>query len=132
MWGFSSRCKREISGSGFQAQCGKPAGLPRISANSLLMRKRWIGTTCRMLGRRCIDASPVSTDGQRATKYAILLITLTFMAFAFENPDGQRRHPDAVSAGGLSLVMFYLLLRWHCRNISVSRQPDRRKPRWAR
>lgn len=28
---------------------GKPAGLPRISANSLLMRKRWIGTTYRRL-----------------------------------------------------------------------------------
>lgn len=28
---------------------GKPTGLPRISANSLLMRKRWIGTTYRRL-----------------------------------------------------------------------------------
>lgn len=47
----------------------------------------------------------------RATKYAILLIALTFMAFfVFETVTAQRMHPMQYLLVGLSLVMFYLLL----------------------
>ncbi|ENK6802341.1 cell envelope integrity protein CreD [Escherichia coli] len=47
----------------------------------------------------------------RATKYAILLIALTFMAFfVFETLTAQRLHPMQYLLVGLSLVMFYLLL----------------------
>ena len=47
----------------------------------------------------------------RATKYAILLISLTFMAFfVFETTTEQRLHPMQYLLVGLSLVMFYLLL----------------------
>ena len=47
----------------------------------------------------------------RATKYAILLIVLTFMAFfIFESLTARRLHPLQYLLVGLSLVMFYLLL----------------------
>ena len=47
----------------------------------------------------------------RAIKYAILLIALTFMAFfVFETLTGLRLHPMQYLLVGLSLVMFYLLL----------------------
>ncbi|WP_348235848.1 inner membrane CreD family protein, partial [Salmonella enterica] len=47
----------------------------------------------------------------RATKYAILLITLKIMAFfVFETLTGQRLQLMQYLLVGLSLVMFYLLL----------------------
>ncbi|MCI1032574.1 inner membrane protein [Raoultella sp. BIGb0149] len=47
----------------------------------------------------------------RATKYAILLIALTFMAFfVFESLTMYRLHPLQYLLVGLSLVMFYLVL----------------------
>ena len=47
----------------------------------------------------------------RATKYAILLISLTFMAFfVFESLTQCRLHPMQYLLVGLSLVMFYLIL----------------------
>ena len=47
----------------------------------------------------------------RAVKYAILLIVLTFMAFfVFETLTGLRLHPMQYLLVGLSLVLFYLVL----------------------
>lgn len=47
----------------------------------------------------------------RATKYAILLIVLTFMSFfVLESMTNLRLHPMQYLLVGLSLVMFYLLL----------------------
>lgn len=47
----------------------------------------------------------------RATKYAILLIILTFMSFfVLESMTSLRLHPMQYLLVGLSLVMFYLLL----------------------
>ena len=47
----------------------------------------------------------------RATKYAILLIVLTFMSFfVLESMTSLRLHPMQYLLVGLSLVMFYLLL----------------------
>ncbi|GHD93838.1 cell envelope integrity protein CreD [Pseudocitrobacter faecalis] len=47
----------------------------------------------------------------RATKYALLLIALTFTAFfVFEMLTGRRMHPIQYLLVGLSLVMFYFLL----------------------
>ncbi|WP_079966091.1 cell envelope integrity protein CreD, partial [Salmonella enterica] len=102
--------KRAISGSGFQAQWQTS----RFATN---------------LGEQFADAQKVDWDNlpafsvavstpadqyqltDRATKYAILLITLTFMAFfVFETLTGQRLHPMQYLLVGLSLVMFYLLL----------------------
>ncbi|HCL5269612.1 TPA: cell envelope integrity protein CreD [Salmonella enterica] len=102
--------KREISESGFQAQ----------------WQSSWFATN---LGERFADAQTSGWDKlpafsvavaapadqyqltDRATKYAILLIALTFMAFfLFETLTGQRLHPVQYLLVGLSLVMFYLLL----------------------
>ncbi|QBC04248.1 cell envelope integrity protein CreD [Enterobacter cloacae] len=48
---------------------------------------------------------------ERAIKYAILLIALTFMAFfVFETLTGLRLHPMQYLLVGLSLVLFYLVL----------------------
>ncbi|POT56050.1 cell envelope integrity protein CreD [Citrobacter amalonaticus] len=101
---------REISESGFQAQ----------------WQSSWFANN---LGDRFIDAQKVNWHSlpsfsvavatpadqyqltDRATKYAILLIALTFMAFfVFETLTGQRLHPMQYLLVGLSLVMFYLLL----------------------
>ena len=47
----------------------------------------------------------------RATKYAILLIGLTFMAFfVFESLTSRHLHPMQYLLVGLSLVLFYLVL----------------------
>ncbi|EBS7633595.1 cell envelope integrity protein CreD [Salmonella enterica] len=102
--------KREISESGFQAQ----------------WQSSWFATN---LGEQFADAQKMDWDNlpafsvavstpadqyqltDRATKYAILLIALTFMAFfLFETLTGQRLHPMQYLLVGLSLVMFYLLL----------------------
>ncbi|HCL5253874.1 TPA: cell envelope integrity protein CreD [Salmonella enterica] len=102
--------KREISESGFQAQ----------------WQSSWFATN---LGERFAEAKTIDWDNlpafsvavatpvdqyqltDRATKYAILLIALTFMVFfVFEILTGQRLHPMQYLLVGLSLVMFYLLL----------------------
>ncbi len=112
--------KREISGSGFQAQWQTS----RFATN---------------LGEQFADAQKVDWDNlpafsvavstpadqyqltDRATKYAILLITLTFMAFfVFETLTGQRLHPvgalmnsvylQAVLKGWRNSVLFTLAL----------------------
>lgn len=102
--------KREISASGFQAQ----------------WQSSWFANN---LGERFATDNDNSWDDfpafsvavttpadqyqltDRATKYAILLIALTFMAFfIFETLTAQRLHPMQYLLVGLSLVMFYLLL----------------------
>lgn len=68
----------------------------------------------------------------RATKYAVLLITLTFMAFfVFESLTRYRMHPMQYLLVGLSLVMFYLVLLALSEHIGftaswIGRQPARR------
>ncbi|CTU54204.1 cell envelope integrity protein CreD [Escherichia albertii] len=102
--------KREISASGFQAK----------------WQSSWFANN---LGERFATDNDNSWDDfpefsvavttpadqyqltDRATKYAILLIALTFMAFfIFETLTAQRLHPMQYLLVGLSLVMFYLLL----------------------
>lgn len=102
--------KREVSPTGFQAR----------------WQSSWFANN---LGERFADAdkfaSPdlpsfnvaVATPADhyqltdRATKYALLLIALTFTAFfIFETLTGRRMHPMQYLLVGLSLVMFYFLL----------------------
>jgi len=102
--------KREISDSGFQAQ----------------WQSSWFAND---LGSRFSDANSIGWDSlpafnvsvatpadqyqltDRALKYAILLIALTFMAFfVFETLTALRLHPMQYLLIGLSLVMFYLVL----------------------
>ncbi|CAM6409142.1 cell envelope integrity protein CreD [Escherichia coli] len=102
--------KREVSESGFQAQ----------------WQSSWFANN---LGERFASGNDTGWENfpafsvavttpadqyqltDRATKYAILLIALTFMAFfVFETLTAQRLHPMQYLLVGLSLVMFYLLL----------------------
>lgn len=102
--------KREISASGFQAQWQSS-----WFANNLGERFMRAGSA----GWRELPSFSVAVTTQadqyqltdRATKYAILLITLTFMAFfVLESLTALRLHPMQYLLVGLSLVMFYLLL----------------------
>ena len=102
--------KREVSESGFQAQ----------------WQSSWFANN---LGERFASGNDTGWENfpafsvavttpadqyqltDRATKYAILLIALTFMAFfVFETLTAQRLHPMQYLLVGLSLVIFYLLL----------------------
>ncbi|EQA0896508.1 cell envelope integrity protein CreD [Escherichia coli] len=100
--------KREVSESGFQAQ----------------WQSSWFANN---LGERFASGNDTGWENfpafsvavttpadqyqltDRATKYAILLIALTFMTFfVFETLTAQRLHPMQYLLVGLSLVMFYL------------------------
>ncbi|MDI9802240.1 cell envelope integrity protein CreD [Citrobacter koseri] len=102
--------KREISESGFQAQWQSSWFANNLGERfDSAQKEGWYN----LPSFSAAVATPADqyqlTD--RATKYAILLITLTFMAFfVFETLTGQRLHPMQYLLVGLSLVMFYLLL----------------------
>ncbi|UYW72675.1 cell envelope integrity protein CreD [Pseudocitrobacter faecalis] len=102
--------KREVSPTGFQAR----------------WQSSWFANN---LGEQFADADKFASPGlpsfnvavatpadhyqltDRATKYALLLIALTFTAFfVFEMLTGRRMHPIQYLLVGLSLVMFYFLL----------------------
>lgn len=102
--------KREVSPTGFQAH----------------WQSSWFANN---MGERFNEADNISSPAlpafnvavatpadryqltDRATKYAVLLIALTFMAFfVFETLTGRRMHPMQYLLVGMSLVMFYLLL----------------------
>ncbi|WP_058912164.1 cell envelope integrity protein CreD [Entomohabitans teleogrylli] len=99
--------KRDISPSGFSAQW-KSSWL----ANNL--DSRFSASKLQQLPAFSVmTATPVDqyqlTD--RAVKYAVLLIALTYMAFfVFETLTAQRLHPVQYLLVGTSLVMFYLVL----------------------
>ena len=102
--------KREISTTGFQAQWqsswfANDLGSQFGNASSVLWQN--------LPAFNVSVATPADqyqlTD--RALKYAILLIALTFMAFfVFETLTALRMHPMQYLLVGLSLVMFYLVL----------------------
>ena len=102
--------KREISSTGFQAQWQSS-----WFANDLGSQ---FGNTSSVLWQNlpAFNVSVATPADQyqltdRALKYAILLIALTFMAFfVFETLTALRLHPMQYLLVGLSLVMFYLVL----------------------
>ena len=101
--------KREISESGFNAQWQSS-----WFANNLC--ERFDGEKIGWEGMPAFSVAVATPADQyqltdRAVKYAILLIVLTFMAFfVFETLTGLRLHPMQYLLVGLSLVMFYLVL----------------------
>ena len=102
--------KREISASGFQAHWQSSwfaNNLEGLFSEKALPEWRTIPAFSVMV------ATPADqyqlTD--RALKYAILLITLTFLAFfVYETLTDLRLHPMQYLLVGLSLVLFYLVL----------------------
>ncbi|KDF09713.1 inner membrane protein CreD [Citrobacter freundii MGH 56] len=101
--------KREISESGFKAQWQSS-----WFANNL--GERFDGEKIGWEGMPAFSVAVATPADQyqltdRATKYAILLIVLTFMSFfVLESMTSLRLHPMQYLLVGLSLVMFYLLL----------------------
>lgn len=101
--------KREISASGFKAHWQSS-----WFANNL--GERFNDEKIGWLGMPAFSVAVVTPADQyqltdRATKYAILLIVLTFMSFfVLESMTNLRLHPMQYLLVGLSLVMFYLLL----------------------
>ncbi|MDM2944511.1 cell envelope integrity protein CreD [Citrobacter sp. Cm038] len=101
--------KREVSESGFKAQWQSS-----WFANNL--GERFEGEKIGWQGMPAFSVAVATSADQyqltdRATKYASLLIVLTFMSFfVLECMSNLRLHPMQYLLVGLSLVMFYLLL----------------------
>ena len=101
--------KREVSESGFKAQWQSS-----WFANNL--GERFEGEKIGWRGMPAFSVAVATPADQyqltdRATKYASLLIVLTFMSFfVLECMSNLRLHPMQYLLVGLSLVMFYLLL----------------------
>ncbi|WP_413595581.1 cell envelope integrity protein CreD [Citrobacter youngae] len=101
--------KREISESGFKAQWQSSWFANNLGERFDDEKIGWQGMPAFSVAVATPADQYQLTD--RATKYAILLITLTFMSFfVLESMTSLRLHPMQYLLVGLSLVMFYLLL----------------------
>lgn len=102
----------EISGKGFQARWRSNF----LSNNMETLFANCMNGNCEpfnnnVLGVRLIDAVDVYLQAERAHKYGILFVALTFAAFLlFEVLKDLRIHPVQYSLVGVSLVLFFLLL----------------------
>ena len=101
--------KREISESGFKAQWQSSWFANNLGERFNDEKIGWLGMPAFSVAVATPADQYQLTD--RATKYAILLIVLTFMSFfVLESMTNLRLHPMQYLLVGLSLVMFYLLL----------------------
>lgn len=101
--------KREVSESGFKAQWQSSWFANNLGERFGDEKIGWQGMPAFSVAVATPADQYQLTD--RATKYAILLITLTFMSFfVLESMTSLRLHPMQYLLVGLSLVMFYLLL----------------------
>ncbi|MBJ8401144.1 MULTISPECIES: cell envelope integrity protein CreD [Citrobacter] len=101
--------KREISESGFKAQWQSSWFANNLGERFGDEKIGWQGMPAFSVAVATPADQYQLTD--RATKYAILLITLIFMSFfVLESMTSLRLHPMQYLLVGLSLVMFYLLL----------------------
>lgn len=101
--------KREVSESGFKAQWQSSWFANNLGERFDDEKIGWQGMPAFSVAVATPADQYQLTD--RATKYAILLITLTFMSFfVLESMTSLRLHPMQYLLVGLSLVMFYLLL----------------------
>lgn len=101
--------KREISASGFKAHWQSSWFANNLGERFNDEKIGWLGMPAFSVAVATPADQYQLTD--RATKYAILLIVLTFMSFfVLESMTSLRLHPMQYLLVGLSLVMFYLLL----------------------
>lgn len=102
--------KREISESGFHAQWQSSWFANNLGEEFAATQKNgWYSLPAFSVAVATPADQYQLTD--RATKYALLLISLTFMSFfVFETLTKTRLHPMQYLLVGLSLVMFYMLL----------------------
>lgn len=74
------------------------------------------------IGVSLVDPVDVHTQVDRATKYGVLFVILTFVGFALlELVGGQRIHPMQYLLVGLALAIFFLLLLGLAERIDFSR-----------
>jgi inner membrane protein len=98
---------REISDSGFSAKWAINALATQAQAQLQSSEKQGIDT----INVALIDPVNVYLQAERAIKYGILFIGLTFAAFFFfETVKALPVHPIQYGLVGLALVMFFLLL----------------------
>lgn len=105
--------ERSVSTDGFKASWSST----RFSSNAEEHLQQCLQTsTCNELmqtafGVRFIDPVDVYLQSERATKYAMLFIGLSFVTFfIFEHLRKVRIHPIQFSFVGLAVTVFYLLL----------------------
>jgi inner membrane protein len=102
---------RNITAQGFDAQW-------QVLELNRPYPQAWLGTqisdaalNASAFGVGLYQAVDIYQRGERATKYALLFIALTFLTFfAWEQLTGTRLHPLQYLLVGLALSMFYLLL----------------------
>lgn len=105
--------KREVSASGFQAHWQSSWFANNLDSKvrdsiRLAASNDWVLPAFSVNIATPADQYQL-TD--RAVKYAVLLIVLTFLAFfVFESLTARQMHPMQYMLVGLSLVMFYLVL----------------------
>jgi len=111
--GASLPAQRQISANGFDASWSST----RYSSNSLSLLQQCISANnCRKLKRSSsgvsfIEPVDVYLQSERAIKYAILFIGLSFISFfIFEHLKHIRIHPIQYTFVGLATAVFYLLL----------------------
>ncbi|WP_410751098.1 cell envelope integrity protein CreD [Citrobacter sp. U14242] len=101
--------KREVSESGFKAQWQSSWFANNLGERFGDEKIGWQGMPAFSVAVATPADQYQLTD--RAIKYAILLIAITFMSFfVLESMTSLRLHPMQYLLVGLSLVMFYLLL----------------------
>lgn len=114
---------REISGDGFTANWQTSAFATNITkkANDCAVGN-CAGLASSYFGVQLVDPVDVYLQAQRASKYGILFIGLTFTAFfLFEVLKKLSIHPIQYSLVGLALTVFYLLLVSLAEHISFVR-----------
>ena len=102
--------ERTIDDSGFKAQWAV-SSLASAAQAQLLKNIRGVGGSVESLNVALVDPVDVYTQADRATKYGILFVLLTFVGFAlFELIKQLKIHPLQYLLVGLALAIFFLLL----------------------
>jgi len=103
---------REISAAGFRAQWD----ISSLASNAQAQARGWLQggetpATLQAIGVSLVDPVNVYSQVDRATKYGMLFVLLTFVAFfVFEHLKQWRIHPIQYALVGLAIAIFFLLL----------------------
>lgn len=104
---------REVTETGFTAEWAVPAlarGYGAVWSGSHA-KAQLADAASSAIGFRHARPDDFYNGAQRAVKYGVLFVALTFLAcFVMERFGGRRLHPAQYGLVGLSLALFYLLL----------------------
>ncbi len=104
--------QREISADGFRAQWD----ISSLASNAQAQARTWLQggespVTLQAIGISLVDPVNVYSQVDRATKYGMLFVLLTFVAFfVFEHLKQLRIHPIQYALVGFAVAIFFLLL----------------------